>query len=74
MFTVLFIIFRAGIFNNSISVHNPLDLFIVIPGIISIIVIGYFIRYLVLKYKDNKKLKEAKKLKLEQDVADDGTK
>ena len=72
--TVLFIVFRGGLFNNSISVHNPLDAFIVVPGIISIVVIGYFIKYLVTLIKENKKRKEAKKLKLEQDTVDDGTK
>ena len=72
--TVLFIAFRGGRFNNSISVHNPLDVFIVVPAIISIVVIGYFIKFLVTTIKERKKRKKALKLKLDQDVVDDGTK
>lgn len=72
--TLLFIIFRGTVFNNAISTHNPTDIFIVIPGVISIIVIGYFIKFIVDKVKANKKRKEALKLKLNEDAADDGTK
>ena len=72
--TILFIIFRAGMFSNAVAVHNPLDVYVVIPGIISIVVIGYFIKFTVGKVKANKQRRVAKKLKLNEDAADDGTK
>ena len=72
--TIIFIAFRGGLFNNSVSTHNPLDVFIVIPGIISIVVIGYFIKFMVTKMKANKQRKKISKLKLNDNAADDGTK
>lgn len=71
--TVVFICFRSGRFSNAISVHNPLDVYIVVPGIISIVVIGYFIKFIIDKVKANKKRKSDKKLKIGKDVVDDGT-
>ena len=72
--TIIFIAFRGGLFKNSVSTHNPIDVFIVIPGIISIVVIGYFIKFLVAKLKTNKQRKKISKLKLNENAADDGTK
>jgi NADH:ubiquinone oxidoreductase subunit 5 (subunit L)/multisubunit Na+/H+ antiporter MnhA subunit len=72
--TVLFIIFRAGLFSNAVAVHNPIDVFIVVPGVISIVIIGYFIKFIVGKFKSNKQRRQAKKLKLNEDAVDDGTK
>lgn len=72
--TLLFIIMRWGPFYNSIAVHNPLDVFVVVPGIISIVVIGFFIKFLVVKIKTAKERRRALKLKLNEDVNDDGTK
>ena len=72
--TVLFIIFRGGLFSNAVAVHNPIDIFIVVPGVISIVIIGYFIKFVVGKLKSNKQRKQAKKLKLNEDAVDDGTK
>lgn len=71
--TILFIIIRFGIFNNSIAVHNATDVFVVLGGIVSVVIIGYFIKYIVDVTKANKKRKEAKRLRLSDDVADDGT-
>ena len=72
--TVLFIIFRGGLFSNAVAVHNPIDIFIVVPGVISVVIIGYFIKFIVGKFKSNKQRKQAKKLKLNEDAVDDGTK
>ena len=73
--TIVFISFRFGRFSNSIATHNPIDVFIVIPGIISLIFIGYFIKFLIGKYKADKERKRILKLKLNEDNAkDDGTK
>ena len=70
---LIFIIFRTTIFDNFVAVHNPLDIFIIIPGIIALIFVGYFIKFMVGKHKANKERKKALKLKLNEDVADDGT-
>lgn len=71
--TIVFIAFRAGRFSNSVASHNPLDIYIVIPGVVSIVVIGYFIKFVVVKLKANKQRKVIRKLKLNDDVKDDGT-
>ena len=71
---ILFVIYRTGVFSNAVSVHNPVDIFIVIPGIISIVVIGYFIKFLVGKIKSEKQRRKIIKLKLNEGAAqDDGT-
>ena len=72
--TILFIIFRGGLFDNAVAAHNPIDIFIVIPGVISIVIIGYFIKFIVGKVKASKQRKQASKLKLNEDAVDDGTK
>lgn len=71
--TLVFIIFRATMFSNSVAAHNPIDAFIVVPGVISIVVIGYFIKFIIGKVKANNKRKEIQKLKLNEDTKDDGT-
>lgn len=70
---VVFIILRLTVFKNAISVHNPIDAFIVVPGVISIIIIGYFIKFVITKVKASRTRKKNKKLKLDQDTVDDGT-
>lgn len=71
---ILAIIFRCGIFNNSIIVYNPFDIFIVVFSILLIILIGYFIKYFVGVTKDYIERRNKAKLKLDNDVEDDGTK
>ena len=71
--TVVFIVFRVGRFSNSVAAHNPLDVFIVIPGVVSIVVIGYFIKFVVTKVKANKSRKQIRKLKLNEVTKEDGT-
>ena len=73
LFTILSIIFRFGIFDNSIATTNPIDWFVVIAGIISIVLIGYFVKYLVTVIRVAKQRKLTYKLKLNEDIADDGT-
>ena len=70
---LLFTILRFSLFRNGVAVHNPLDLFVIIPGIISLIVIGYFVKFVANRIKVSKERKRAIKLKLNEDVADDGT-
>ncbi len=71
--TIVFVAFRAGRFSNSVAAHNPIDIFIVIPGVVSVVVIGYFIKFMVTKIKANNQRKTIKKLKLNEDTKDDGT-
>ncbi|MCR5184676.1 MAG: hypothetical protein K6C32_01150, partial [Bacilli bacterium] len=73
LLTLIAIILRTGVMKSSVSVHNPIDILIVIPGIISIVAIGYFVKYVYGKIKSNKHRKQIKKLKIDQDVNDDGT-
>lgn len=72
--TLVFIIFRWSVFNNSIATFNPTDVFVVIGGIISIIIIGYFVKYMIQWFKVAKQRRRLIKLKINLDVADDGTK
>ena len=69
--TVLFRIFKISC---SYAVYNPLDPFIIGFGIAGLIVMGYFIYFLVMFVRNEKKRKEAIRLKLNEDVDDDGTK
>ena len=69
-----FVIIRFTAFNNAIVVYNPVDAFIIVTAVASILIIGYFIKYLVTISKANKARKRILKLKLNEDVDDDGTK
>ena len=71
---VLFVVMRLTCFHNSIVVYNPLDVFVIINGIATIIIIGYYIKNLVGFIKANKQRKRALRLGLQNDEADDGTK
>ncbi|MBO4540923.1 MAG: hypothetical protein J5736_03005, partial [Bacilli bacterium] len=67
------IILRTGIFANAVVVYNPLDAFIIVFGILSILVIGYFGKYLVGAIKARNERNRIRRLKLNEDVPDDGT-
>lgn len=71
---ITYIVFRWGMMNTSIVAFNPLDVFVIIFTIGAAIAIGLFIRDLVVAIRANKKRKETIRLKLDQDVVDDGTK
>ena len=73
LLALLFVIFRTTSFSNSIATFNPTDVFVVIGGIISIVIVGYFIKYLAAWIKTEKQRREIVRLKINQDVADDGT-
>lgn len=70
---VTFVILRTGVFSDSVVVFNPTDVFIIILGILSILIIGYFGRYLYVSIKAGKERRRTIRLKLDEDVADDGT-
>lgn len=71
---LLSILFRTTIINNSVTVFNPIDIFIVFAGILSVIIIGYFIRYIYISVKNNLHRRQVARLNLDNDQADDGTK
>ena len=73
LFDIVFIILRATALNNAIVVYNPADAYIIILSVLSVIIIGYFIKYLVGAIKTNKERRRIIKLKLNEDVDDDGT-
>lgn len=70
---VTFIVIRATAFNNAIVVFNPVDAYIIVTVIASVLIIGYFIKYMVGVTKANQERKKAIKLRLNEDVAEDGT-
>lgn len=69
-----FVILRSTVLLSSIIVYNPIDVFITIFGIATIIIVGYYVKEIVASVKTNKQRKKAIKLGLANDVADDGTK
>ena len=70
---VVFIVIRSTTFANSLIVYNPTDPYIIVLGVVSIILVGYFIRYFVIAAKNNAEKRRRDKLKINQDVIDDGT-
>ena len=74
IFCVTFMIIRGTAFNNAVVVYNPVDAYIIITAVASILIVGYFIKYIVTITKANNDRKRNIKLKLNEDVAEDGTK
>ena len=70
---MLISLFRATSFANSLAVFNPTDAYIIVLGVIAIITVGYFIRYFAIMTKNHIEKSKREKLKLNQDVIDDGT-
>lgn len=68
------IIFRFTVLKNAIVVFNPIDVLIVIFGIATIIIIGYYVKTITAAYKANQQRKRAIKLGMVNETADDGTK
>ena len=68
-----FTILRATLFANAIVVYNPVDPFIIVFMIASVLVIGYFIKFIVVQTRAGNQRRKALKLKLNEDVAEDGT-
>ncbi len=69
-----FILFRFLKLNNSFAVYNPLDPYVIGFGIAAFIAFGYFIYFTIRFIKSEKKRREAIRLKLNEDIVDDGTK
>lgn len=73
LFDFVFIVLRASALNNAIVVYNPADAYIIVLSVMSVVIIGYFIKYMVGVIKTNKERRRIIKLKLNEDVDDDGT-
>lgn len=71
--TIEAIAFRLSLLRNTLPVYNPLDIIIVIGGIASVILVGYFIRYFAIQFKNLRDLKRNERLKINKNVMEDGT-
>ena len=71
---IVFIAMRVGGFANTIVVFNPTDPLLIIFSIIGLIVGGYFIVQAIKAIKVERERRKAIRLKLNEDVDDDGTK
>ena len=70
---LLFIIMRAVGFRNTIAVFNPTDPLLIAFAIAGAIILGYFIVSLVKRIKVDQERRKAIRLKLDEDVEEDGT-
>ena len=70
---IVFILMRAVGFANTIVAFNPTDPLLILFSIVGLIVGGYFIVILVKSIKANNERRKAIRLKLNEDVDDDGT-
>jgi len=74
LLAINFLIMRTSGFRNTIVVFNPTDPILIATAIVALIIIGYFIVYIVKLVKAEKDRRKAIRLKLNEDVDDDGTK
>ena len=70
---ILFIIMRFTGFRNTIITFNPADPFVIIFAIAGIIAFGYFVVVMVKMIKAEKERRKHIRLRLDEDVQDDGT-
>lgn len=73
VFDIVFIVLRGTAFNNAIVVFNPVDAYIMVLSVLSIIILGYFVKYMVAVVKANRERRRIIKLRLNEDVEDNGT-
>ena len=71
---IVFIAMRVGGFANTIVVFNPTDPLLIIFSIVGMIVGGYFIVQAIKAIKVGRERRKAIRLRLNEDVEDDGTK
>ena len=71
---IVFILMRVVGFANTIVAFNPTDPILIVFSIAGMIIGGYFIVLLVKAIKVEKERRKAIRLKLNEDVDDDGTK
>lgn len=68
-----FIVIRVNLVSNSFAVFNPCDTFICLFGVVSLLLVGYFIKYFYILFKAKYEAYRNEKLQLNKDVIDDGT-
>lgn len=73
LFAILFIVMRTTFFRSTIVVFNPTDPLLIGFSIVGMIITGYFIVYVIKMVKANRERKKVLRLKLNEDVDDDGT-
>ena len=66
LLAVVGLIYRTTVFRNSLAAFNPSDVLVVLAGIIALIIIGYFIKYVVGLVKADKARREIIRLKLNE--------
>ena len=71
---VLFIVIRFSGFRNTIITYNPADPFVIIFAVAGLIAFGYFVVYLVKTIKVARERRKTIRLRLNEEVVDDGTK
>ena len=71
---IVFILMRVSGFANTIVAFNPTDPILIVFAVAGMIIGGYFIVLLVKAIKVEKERRKAIRLKLNEDVEDDGTK
>ena len=72
-YAIIFILMRAKGFANTIVAFNPSDPLLIAFAIAGMIIGGYFIVLAIKSIKTEKERKKAIRLKLNEDVEDDGT-
>ena len=72
--SILFIIARWGLFNDTVVVYNPLDVWVIVFTIAGAIFLGIAIKDFVVSMKKNMERKKKEKLHLDADAVEDGTK
>ena len=70
---IAFIVLRFVLINPSVIMFNPLDVFVIAFGVTGLISLGYFIKFFVLYVRQVKERRKILRLKLNEDVEDDGT-
>ena len=73
-YAIIFIIMRAGGFANTIVSFNPTDPLLIAFAIAGLIIGGYFIVLAIKAIKTERERQRAIRLRLNEDVDDDGTK
>lgn len=72
--SLMFITFRWGFLNNSITVYNPVDIWVIIFTVAGAIALGLFIKDAVVGIRLSNERKRKERLHIDDDVVDDGTK
>ena len=70
---IVFIAMRVGGFANTIVAFNPTDPLLIVFSVAGMIIGGYFIVIIIKAVKAEKERRKAIRLKLNEDVEDDGT-